>query len=73
MTPLEINEYRVRWMPGHSVMIHSDMREAAKSWCEKTLEKHQWKYAKYVGMYEDVVYFENKSDAESFSKVFTTL
>jgi len=73
MTPLEIHEYKVRWMPGHPVVIHSDFRESAIQWCEKNLQKHEWKYSKYTDVYEDTVYFENQSDAESFAKVFTKL
>jgi hypothetical protein len=71
MTPLEIHEYKVRWMPGYSVEIHSDFREAATAWCEINLKKQDWKYSKYTDMYRDTVHFENQSDAESFAKAFT--
>lgn len=71
MTPLEIHEYKVRWMPGHSVEFHSDLRLAANAWCETNLQKQEWKYSKYTNLYEDTIHFENKKDAESFAKVFT--
>lgn len=73
MTPIEIFEHKTRWMPGYKIAIHSDMREAAKAWCENNLEKQSWKHVKYSDVYEDSVHFEFLCDARAFSKLFTTV
>lgn len=41
MTPLEIFEYKNKWMPGYKIEIHSDKLDAAIGWCKNNLEIHQ--------------------------------
>jgi hypothetical protein len=70
MTPLEIHEYKNRWMPGHSVEIHSDKRDSAVQWCKSNLEKHQWKCTKWSDVYSSRFDFEHEKDASKFILAF---
>lgn len=73
MTPVEIAEYKQRWMSSgvnHPVGIHSDLRSQAKDWCKVQLNQPQWVHKKYTDVYEDTFYFEYKQDANSFCNHF---
>lgn len=70
MTPIEIAEYKQKWMASgynHPVPFHSDYHMYAKDWCKIQLHKSQWNYKRYTNVYEDTMYFEFKQDAENFS------
>jgi hypothetical protein len=70
-TPQEIAEYKQRWkMRGEyfSVPIHSDGDWRGKSWCRKNLQRQQWSFSTYTGVYEHTFYFENESDALKFKR-----
>lgn len=69
MTPIEIFEYKQRWMPGYAVRIHSDLRSSAKDWCKK-LEKFEWNHNEYTNVYEDTFYFENVIAGQNFKMEF---
>jgi len=74
MTPLEISEYKQRWMSSgynHPVRIHSDLRTKAKDWCKVQLFQHQWKHMQFTNVYEDTFYFEHLLDSTSFAHYFT--
>lgn len=68
MTPIEIAEYKQRWMSinGHPVSIHSDLRNQGKEWCKAQLMKQQWVHKQYTNVYEDTFFFEYEKDAEFF-------
>jgi hypothetical protein len=73
MTPVEIAEYKQRWMSSghnHPVAIHSDLRGQAKDWCKVQLMKQQWVHRKYTNVYEDTFFFEYHQDADSFCNHF---
>lgn len=69
MTPVEIAEYKQRWMPGYAVRLHSDLRSTGKNWC-KQLYKHEWNHKKWTDVYEDTFYFENAHAGQNFEHEF---
>lgn len=73
MTPVEIAEYRQRWMAGgnnHPISIHSDLRSKAKDFCKVQMHPQQWKISQYTNVYEDTFYFEYQQDANAFAQHF---
>jgi hypothetical protein len=72
MIPVEIFEYKQRWMRAgnHPVKIHSDLRQKALDWCKIQLFKQQWDHHKFTDVYEDTFYFEHHQDADSFQYHF---
>lgn len=71
MTPQEIFEYKQKWLPGTSVIIHSDLRREAVDWCKQNFSKHQWHYGKYTDVYRDTFWFETQEHADQFTKQFS--
>lgn len=73
MTPIEIAEYKQRWMRSgnnHPVRIHSDLRSQAKDWCKIQLFPAQWIHRQHTNVYEDTFFFEHHQDAKAFCKHF---
>jgi len=72
MTPIEIAEYRQRWMSkeNYPVKIHSDLRSRAKDYCKVQMLKHQWHHVKFTNVYEDTFYFEHVQDQRAFAHHF---
>jgi len=71
MTPLEIAEYKQRWMSKeetHSVRLHSDLDTQGKTWCRRNLERWQWKMNTYTNVYEHTFFFELEEHAELFAQ-----
>lgn len=69
MTPVEIFEYKQKWMASennHPFSFHSDYRRYAKDWCKKQLHQCQFKHSEYTDVYEDTLYFEHYQDQEEF-------
>jgi len=66
MTPVEIFEYKMKWMPGYTVPFHSDCRSQAVLFCKKKFEKHQWAHTTYTDVYEDTMCFESDVSAREF-------
>lgn len=68
MTPVEIAEYKQRWMSNRdfSVPFHSDYKRQAKEWCRVQLHPAQWKFAEWTNVYEHTMYFEFKQDSVAF-------
>lgn len=76
MTPIEIFEYKQRWMAtgfNHPVAYHSDYRARATDWCKTQLHKCQWSQKTFTDVYEDTMYFEFKQDSQSFEKYMKSL
>lgn len=73
MTPIEIFEYRQKWMTKepHSVKLHSDLENAGKEWCSRMLEKQQWHFQKWSDVYEHTFHFENIKAAQNFEMEFS--
>ena len=72
MTPVEISEYKQKWMStnNYPVAIHSDLRSRAKDWCKVQLMQQQWVHKKYTNVYEDTFFFEYSQDAKQFANEF---
>jgi hypothetical protein len=69
MTPIEIFEYKLRWKPGFSVRLHSDLVNEGKTWCRRNCERHQWSMTDWTDNYEHTFHFEHQDD----SLIFETL
>jgi hypothetical protein len=69
MRPLEITDYKNKWLPGHCVRIHSDLRGAARDWC-KQLDRHTWHHKKWTDVYEDTFLFEDQRISQVFAEEF---
>lgn len=70
MTPQETSDYKMRWMPGVSVTIHSDLRSQAKDWCKQWLNPIHWKHVKYTNVYEDTFHFQRMAQAKGLVEAF---
>jgi hypothetical protein len=70
MTPIEIHEYKLRWKPGYTVRLHSDLDWRGKDWCRKHLERHQWSFEKWTNVYEHTFCFENEEHGKQFEKLW---
>ena len=68
MTPVEIFEYKMGWMPGEMVPFHSDYRSQAVLFCKKKFMKQEWAHTTYTDVYEDTMCFELEQHAEEFSQ-----
>ena len=66
MTPIEIHEYKLRWRPGYSVRLHSDLESQGKDWCKVQLHKQQWNFTKWTAVYEHTFHFEYEESARKF-------
>ena len=70
MTPVEIFEYKQKWMmsgDNNPVTFHSDWRSQAVEFCKLNFETYQYKHYKYTENYEDTMYFEHSGHSEFFS------
>lgn len=70
MTPQETSDYKLRWMPGHRVRLHSDLADQGKVWCRKNLERHQWSFTAWTANYEHTFHFENQIASQNFELEF---
>ena len=66
MTPQEIHEYKLRWKPGYTVRLHSDVVDRGKTWCKRQLERHQWSVTTWTDVYEHTFHFEDIRAAQNF-------
>ena len=69
MTPIEIFEYKMKWMDANNnaTPFHSDHRQKAKDWCKANVKTKHWHHIKFSNVYEDTMYFEYATDSELFS------
>jgi len=70
MTPQEVFEYKMQWMPGYAVKIHSDLRPQAKEWCRFWLNPIHWKHVEYTDVYQDTFHFAKLGIAKHFAEQF---
>jgi hypothetical protein len=68
LTPVEIHEYKLRWKPGYTVRLHSDLVDKGKTWCRRLLHRHQWSMSEYTDVYEHTFHFESQENAQEFAK-----
>jgi len=70
MTPLEISEYKNRWMASddnYRVAVHSDLESSAKDWCKQHLEKQSWHVVRWTDVYQHTFYFEDSKQSQCFA------
>jgi len=70
MTPVEIFEYKLKWLPGYQVAIHSDLRHQAIAWCKQWMNPIHWKHTKWTDVYEDTFHFQKLSQAKGLAEKF---
>lgn len=70
MTPQEIFDYKIKWMPGYSVTIHSDLRSPATQWCKLWMNPIHWKHIKHTDVYQDTFHFAKLAQAKGFAETF---
>lgn len=70
MTPQEISAYKIKWMPGVSVRLHSDLTDQAKTWCKRQLDKQCWSCTIWTAPYEHTFHFEDALVAQNFKMEF---
>jgi hypothetical protein len=70
MTPQQISDYKMRWMPGYTVRLHSDLDVRGKEWCRRELERHQWSFTAWTYVYEHTFHFEDILAAQQFATEF---
>lgn len=73
MTPQEIADYKQRWMStgnNNPVRLHSDLDTQGKTWCRRTLERHQWSMKTWTNVYEHTFFFEDIRAAQNFAMEF---
>lgn len=69
MTPLEIYEYKRKWIEyGHCVDADTWIEFKCKDWCRQNVAQHQWAFFKYTDHHLHTFSFENQEDAENFKK-----
>ena len=71
MTPVEISEYKMRWRPGYTVDVHSDLDVQCKHWCRANLNRWEWSMDTYTDVYSHSFYFEHESHANDFTRKFS--
>jgi hypothetical protein len=70
MTPLEISEYKNRWMASGAnwrVSVHSDLADRAKAWCKQHLDKQSWHIVQWTDVYAHTFYFEDQLQSQNFA------
>lgn len=70
MTPVEIFEYKLKWLPGIQVTLHSDIRQRGLDWCRAWMNPIHWKHSQWTGPYEDTFHFQKMSQAKGFMEKF---
>ena len=70
MTPQEIFEYKMKWSPGITVDVHSDLDWKYKDWCRRHLERHQWSMDTFTDNYQHTLRFESQEYADLFKEEF---
>lgn len=70
MTPQEIADYKLKWLPGHSVRLHSDLTDQGKTWCKRLVDKQSWSFTSWTAPYEHTFHFEDIQAAQNFEMEF---
>ena len=70
MTPQEIADYKLKWMPGASIRLHSDLVDLGKTWCKRNVDKQSWSVSTWTAPYEHTFYFEDVNASKAFAEVF---
>lgn len=70
MSPQEIFNYKLRWLPGHTVRLHSDLVDQGKTWCKRQCRKEEWSCTTWTAPYEHTFHFEDIQAAQNFEMEF---
>lgn len=71
MTPLEIADYKLTWLPGFSAYIDPDADIFAKQWCKRNLQKKSWSFTPNARQDDwHKVLFETPEYLESFRQAY---
>lgn len=70
MQPQDIFEHKLKWRPGFTVDVHSDLDTRCKTWCKRNVARHQWAFDSWIAPYAHRFLFETKKDAQKFYKEF---
>lgn len=70
MTPLEIFEYKNRWMQkqGNTVPVHEDFEFDGKQWCRDNLKQHEWHMICHTEVYGHTFCFETEELKKKFEE-----
>lgn len=75
--PLDVHDYKRKWLPGHTVRLHSDLDVRGKDWCRKNMKRHEWSFTAYTDVYEHTFHFETLENSvkfmENFEKKFVNM
>lgn len=74
MTPIEIFEYKNRWKRDthYRVEICSDSDWRGKIWCRKNLERREWDFTSWTGIYQCTFVFQDQYAAQQFAHEFSS-
>lgn len=61
----------MRWKPGYTVRLHSDVVDQGKTWCRRHLEQHQWSVSTWTNVYEHTFHFEDAITGQNFEMEFS--
>ena len=72
MKPLDIVQYRAKWLPGTKVNVDVGLRNKAETWCKENLEPWQWKLSRQTDWDINSYSFENYPYKifDYFNKIF---
>jgi hypothetical protein len=70
MTPIEIFEYKLKWLKESNNVVSFDefIEYEVKNWCRKNLKQHQWHFTSYTDIYEHSVNFETEGMKEALEQ-----
>jgi hypothetical protein len=73
MKPLEIEEYKRKWLMSkcYRVRIPSSKEETATDWCKTNINSWEWATSEQSKIREHTFFFEKKEHSEAFEKEFT--
>ena len=70
LTPQQIADYKLTWLPGHSVRLHSDLTDQGKTWCKRQVPRESWSFSTWTDVYEHTFHFEDIRAAQNFEMEF---
>ena len=70
LTPQQISDYKQKWLPGHSVRLHSDLTDIGKTWCKRQVSRECWSFTAWTDVYEHTFRFEDIKAAQNFEMEF---
>lgn len=73
LTPQQVAVYKQNWKPdAFSVLLHTDMGERARGWCNRKLNPMYWHMAQYTKLHQHTFSFEQEKHAIALKKFMQT-